>query len=545
MAQDEQANESEEWVRVLRNGRRWYWFNRRTRHTSDLEVYALWSCQWDDASGNWYYWRTESADQPVWSLPELEETQRTHQTSTGHEESSSAYEPDGEPSSQDSETARSSNPGLLESELSIHEVTEVWAEMMADVPYYYHREKKLVLDALPPGVIPRWIGHKAQDGSWHYEDTGKTSKEAPLLQSSWIEVGAPVCISGLTKKAHFNWQIGRVVETLAGWYLLRLPESSYVFAVRPDNVEQLLVGSLVELQRLSSAELNGCMGSVHGHNFEALRYHTMLDDGREKAVKGLNLKPRTRLLDIGARITSSSSSSCLQWRGEQICTFIDRTSRRRTYALHLPIGFNPTPRPTESIPPREVRKWPLIVYLHGTGGGTFFTYSKKSLNSSGMRCAGHQFVVVSPRCEWTWRDTPNGWIAELVQALRVLDWIDHQRVYLTGCSMGGMGAWEVGAQSPELFAAVCPVAAHHKNERTALIAHALKSTPVYVVHADTDDTCPMSQEESLWRLLEENSQDFTKAILHNVDHCSIHEHAFCFNEEVYRWFLQRTLPSNA
>merc|ERR1719373_75735 len=143
-----------------------------------------------------------------------------------------------------------------------------------------------------------------------------------------------------------------------------------------------------------------------------------------------------------------------------------------------------------------------------------------------MQRAARDFVVLSPRCEWTWRDIPSDWVVELVKEVRTLEWIDHERVYLTGCSMGGMGAWEIGAKAPELFAAVCPVAAHHKADRMAYIAQRLKSTPVYVVHDSTDDTCPMAQEEGIWRLfLDMGHPDFRRQITHNVDHCKIHEHA--------------------
>ena len=159
-----------------------------------------------------------------------------------------------------------------------------------------------------------------------------------------------------------------------------------------------------------------------------------------------------------------------------------------------------------------VDKWPLLVYMHGTGGGTFFTHSKKSLKTPGMQFAAKTFVVVTPRCEWTWRDKPGQWVLELVQALRALEWLDHKRVYLTGCSMGGMSAWELGALRPDLFAAVAPVAAHHKKEKAPWIAQRLASTPLYAVHDTTDGTCPMvGGEDTLWDLIRDGGHsDFRR-----------------------------------
>ena len=39
---------------------------------------------------------------------------------------------------------------------------------------------------------------------------------------------------------------------------------------------------------------------------------------------------------------------------------------------------------------------------------------------------------------------------------RSAEWVDHRRIYVTGCSMGGMSTWEVGAMRPDLFAAIAP-----------------------------------------------------------------------------------------
>ena len=50
---------------------------------------------------------------------------------------------------------------------------------------------------------------------------------------------------------------------------------------------------------------------------------------------------------------------------------------------------------------------------------------------------------MSPQCDWDWKSSPKPWVNELVAALRAASFVDHKCVYLTGCSMGGMGVWEV------------------------------------------------------------------------------------------------------
>ena len=33
---------------------------------------------------------------------------------------------------------------------------------------------------------------------------------------------------------------------------------------------------------------------------------------------------------------------------------------------------------------RQVAKWPLLIYLHGSGGGTFLSFTKRSLHCEGV-----------------------------------------------------------------------------------------------------------------------------------------------------------------
>merc|ERR1719265_3124156 len=93
----------------------------------------------------------------------------------------------------------------------------------------------------------------------------------------------------------------------------------------------------------------------------------------------------------------------------------------------------------------------------------------------GLRFAAAEFVVIAPECAWSWTQVPHGWVSELVETFRACQWIDSNRIYLTGCSMGGMGTWMIGAQRPDLFAAVAPVASYHKSEYREFIAHRLAS----------------------------------------------------------------------
>jgi len=139
---------------------------------------------------------------------------------------------------------------------------------------------------------------------------------------------------------------------------------------------------------------------------------------------------------------------------------------------------------------------------------------------------------------------PKRWVTELVDVLRAAWWVDPNRIYLTGCSMGGMSTWELGAQRPDLFAAIAPVAAHHNAERTAYIAKQLRQTPIFVVHSLYDETCPSTKEEPLWnRLLQESNRWLQLNLAHDIDHCEMYERTYCDAPRLYEWLLSCKLPA--
>ena len=108
--------------------------------------------------------------------------------------------------------------------------------------------------------------------------------------------------------------------------------------------------------------------------------------------------------------------------------------------------------------------------------------------------------------------------------------------------MGGMSAWELAASRPDIFAAISPVAAHHKQEQSEWIAQRLRYMPLYVVHDTTDGTCPMAPEDQLWQLLQgKGNTQLKKHVTTGIDHCKVHEQAYCVNQDFYNFLLQYAL----
>ena len=176
-----------------------------------------------------------------------------------------------------------------------------------------------------------------------------------------------------------------------------------------------------------------------------MKMKVRLPDDTIKNVKVSKILPRSRLWEINLW----QREVCLQWRkSEQEQIFISEDGQHHYYNLHMPFGFLLRPKDGGTV---HSEPWPLLVFMQGAGGGTLLSQSKKALQSVGIEYAASRIVIVSPKCEWTWKQTPNSWVAELARHLRACSWVDPERMYLTGCSMGGMGTWEVGASVAGVF----------------------------------------------------------------------------------------------
>jgi len=71
--------------------------------------------------------------------------------------------------------------------------------------------------------------------------------------------------------------------------------------------------------------------------------------------------------------------------------------------------------------------------------------------------------------------------------------VDRTRVYLTGLSMGGYGAWGLAGAYPELFAALVPVCGGGDPDT----ACALKDIPTWAFHGAKDTVIPPSESEKM------------------------------------------------
>ena len=147
------------------------------------------------------------------------------------------------------------------------------------------------------------------------------------------------------------------------------------------------------------------------------------------------------------------------------------------------------PRDAATRPGSAQSRWPLMIFLHGSGESGSDLAAVKVNGPPKLVDANpdYPFILVSPQL-------PAGlekWDNARLDAL--LDWVlkslpvDPDRVVLTGLSLGGYGTWDWAAARPDRFAAIAPIAGVGDPGQ----ACALKDLPTWAFHGDRDDVVPV------------------------------------------------------
>jgi predicted peptidase len=185
--------------------------------------------------------------------------------------------------------------------------------------------------------------------------------------------------------------------------------------------------------------------------------------------------------------------------------FLDRTvmvaGQSHRYQVYVPADY-----PANTT-------WPVILFLHGSGesGEDGLRQTIVGIGAA-IRRDPKRFpaLVVFPQAP-----TDSQWVglpAELALAALTQTMgefrVDPDRVYLTGLSMGGHGAWYLAYRHPELFAAVAPICGwvtELPNYRGSVpvvpaadgppipaLARRLAGMPIWIFHGEMDGVVPVS-----------------------------------------------------
>jgi len=167
----------------------------------------------------------------------------------------------------------------------------------------------------------------------------------------------------------------------------------------------------------------------------------------------------------------------------------------------------------EATKPGE--RFPLILFLHGSGersddNSKQLTHFPRRMLAPERRSEFPCFVL-APQCPQDERWTLDEWnsldsrpldpaptramqaaIAALLEVVRTRS-IDVDRIYLTGLSMGGYGAFELALRHSDWFAAVAPVCGGGDEREVARLA----GLPLSIWHGDADDAVPVARSRAM------------------------------------------------
>ena len=190
------------------------------------------------------------------------------------------------------------------------------------------------------------------------------------------------------------------------------------------------------------------------------------------------------------------------------------------------------------------KQWPLILFLHGAGerGTNIWRAVVHGPTKYIEKHPDFPFIVVTPQCQ-----DGHKWSDET--ALAILDEVsekysvDTNRIYLTGLSMGGYGAWSLATMFPERFAACAPICGGGTKINTILSmmdkerAAALKKLPVWAFHGGKDPVVPLSESQDMVAALKKlGNQDVKLTVYPEAQHDSWTK---TYNSpELYNWFLE-------
>ena len=204
------------------------------------------------------------------------------------------------------------------------------------------------------------------------------------------------------------------------------------------------------------------------------------------------------------------------------------------YLIYLPKNYSAT----------NGQRWPLMLFLHGAGErGTDVQragiHGPMKLVKQGRE---FPFIIIAPQCpeKQLWQSEP---LLQLLEHVAEKFAVDPKRIYLTGLSMGGYGAWQLGLRHPEKFAALVPVCGGG-NAIEALLGpgdkgDALKNLPIWAFHGAKDDVVPVSESERIVNELKKRGVREVKLTVYpEAKHDSWSE--TYQNPELYQWLAKQS-----
>jgi predicted peptidase len=192
------------------------------------------------------------------------------------------------------------------------------------------------------------------------------------------------------------------------------------------------------------------------------------------------------------------------------------------YALHIPANAK--------------EKKPLIIFLHGSGEkGTDIEKVKVHGPFKYLKTHELDAYILAPQCPENeyWNEEV---LYRLILKIQKENNIDTNRIYLTGLSMGGWGAWNLAFAHPETFAALVPIAGFV--DRVPMIEDCkIKNIPTRIFHGLLDDVVNVDYAITIYKKLKTCNANVQLTIFDDAGHDSWSK--VYDNQEIYDWMFKQ------
>jgi predicted esterase len=233
-----------------------------------------------------------------------------------------------------------------------------------------------------------------------------------------------------------------------------------------------------------------------------------------------------RSAEIAASLLESSPAASLLRPGND-----QRNYRYRVMTAHgLEKPYTPVVLKPAGYDEKPDERWPLILFLHGSGRGTQAWADIEPTRVFLSQHREYPFLLVQLVTEqgpWTPQK-----VLDQLTALQSTYRIDSDRIYLCGFSMGGAGTWEVLAEAPDVFAAAIPTASRADLATASRLVH----VPIWVFHSDLD-FMPAQNVINMVDAIAKDGGKVRLTMLRNTDHVQTPLTVFS-ERDVYDWLLQ-------
>ena len=213
-------------------------------------------------------------------------------------------------------------------------------------------------------------------------------------------------------------------------------------------------------------------------------YLTTADSGRAGRLLDTILGHPGARLDAIKAIIRTGLVYTTQPVGLQPSLTVHVRNRAYRYGLFVPHSYRPT------------HDYALVVCLHGAGfsGDSYLERWRKRLGTS--------YILACPTLiqgTW-WTRQAEELVLATIRAVRARYRVDPDRIFLTGMSNGGIGAWLIGCHYAPLFAGLAPMASGIDDVLFPFLEN-LRHTPVYIIHGRKDQVMPIALTRSITKVL--------------------------------------------